>query len=85
VKGLCEKVGFSRQAFYQEKKARKRKHVDKDAVIELVKSQRRIHPRMGTRKLHNIIEPVLNDMGLNIGRDRFFRMLRESGLLIERL
>lgn len=84
MKGLCARVGFSRQAFYQEKKARKRKQVDKDAVIELVKSQRRIHPRMGTRKLYRIIKPDLNEMGLSIGRDHLFRMLREADLLIER-
>lgn len=84
MKGLCAKVGFSRQAFYKENKSRKRKQVDKEAVIELVKSQRKIHPRMGGRKLYRIIKPYINEMGLNIGRDRLFLILREADLLIKR-
>ena len=52
--------------------------------MELVKSQRKIHPRMGTRKLYNLIKPDLNEMGLNIGRDRLFSVLREADLLIKR-
>lgn len=84
MKGLCAKVGFSRQAFYKDKKVRQRLKVEKEAIIELVKSQRKIHPRIGARKLHHLIKPDLNEMDLNIGRDRFFSVLREANLLIKR-
>jgi putative transposase len=84
VAGLCGKVGISRQAFYKEKKDRQRKCVEKSAIIELVKIQRKIHPRMGGRKLYNLIQPDFNEMHLEMGRDRFYNVLREADLLIKR-
>lgn len=50
----------------------------------MVKIHRKVHPRMGTRKLLNLIKPDIKEMGLGIGRDRFFQVLRESDLLIKR-
>ena len=41
-------------------------------------------PRLGTRKLHHLLQQQkLGDMG-NVGRDWLFRFLREQGLLITR-
>ncbi len=84
VVGLCSKAGFSRQSYYQEKRVRRRWRIEKEAIIELVKIQRKVHPRMGTRKLLKLINPDLHEMGLNMGRDRLYQVLRESDLLIKR-
>ena len=84
VKGLCTLAGFSRQAYYQEERVRGRQAVAEDAIIELVKAQRRVHPRVGARKLCVLIEPDLREMGIGIGRDRLFALLRRRGLLVKR-
>jgi len=84
VTGLCRAAGFSRQAFYQERRARPRRAVAEDAVVELVKAQRRIHPRCGARKLHQCLREDLAEMGIELGRDRLFDLLRLRGLLVKR-
>lgn len=84
VTGLCKVAGFSRQAFYQERRARPRLAVAQDAVVELVKAQRRIHPRCGTRKLHQYLHGELAEAGIKLGRDRLFALLRQRRLLVKR-
>lgn len=84
VQGLCEEVGLSRQAFYKGVKARSRREVDEELVLELVRRERRVQPMIGARKLLWMIGPELEEAGVSIGRDRFFELLRREELLIER-
>lgn len=44
--------------------------------------QRKLLPRLGTRKLYYIIWPQLQQAGIKCGRDKLFTWLREDGLLI---
>jgi len=81
---LCRLAGLSRQAYYQGCRARERRDVDEDAVVEQVRQQRKLHPRMGTRKLCVVLDTILHDMDITIGRDHLFALLRERGLLVER-
>lgn len=39
-------------------------------------------PRLGTRKIHHRIKPLLNKAGLKVGRDKLFDWMRRYGLLI---
>jgi len=82
VSGLCHLVGISRQAFYAERKERQREAVDQEAIVVQVNLQRGIHPRIGTRKLQHLITAELARMGIKIGRDRLFEILRKAGKLI---
>lgn len=84
VKGLCRLAGFSRQAYYKEKKARQREAVDAEAIVEQVHEQRAIHPKMGGRKLLWQIGGALKAKGITLGRDRLFGVLRSRGLLVTR-
>ena len=52
---------------------------NKEKVIDFVKEFRKQQPRVGTRKLL----PELKEKCLNIGRDAFFKVLKEQDLLIE--
>jgi putative transposase len=81
---LCERVGMSRQNYYAARRHRQRRRVDEDLVVELVNEQRRLQPRLGGRKLLYLVEPELTEAGVRIGRDRFFEVLGERGLLVER-
>lgn len=84
IRGLCPLAGFSRQAYYQEIHRRGCEAVDEDGIVELVKVQRRIHPKAGARKLGVLIAGDLREMGISIGRDRLFALLRCRGLLVKR-
>lgn len=50
----------------------------------MVREQRRTHPRIGCRKLQVLIKDDVSRLGLKMGRDRLFDLLRESGLLVKR-
>lgn len=58
--------------------------VDTEAVLQLVMQERRLQPKLGTRKLKTVLAEPLDDMEVRIGRDRLFELLREHGLLIGR-
>jgi len=75
---------MSRQAFYKERRERRRLEVDRQAILELVKRQRKLHPRMGARKLLHVLQGDFKEMGIWLGRDRFFTLLKQERLLIKR-
>lgn len=76
--GLCRAAGLSRQAFYQGCRQRALRAYDEQAIITAVLEERRIQPRVGTRKLVR----VLRNSGIAIGRDRLFEVLRKHDLLV---
>lgn len=82
VASACRKAGISRQSYYQHRRARSRRAIDEEAVLQLVRAERASHTRMGTRKLLVNIGPELEAMGVRVGRDRLFDLLRREGLLI---
>lgn len=80
---LCDKVGMSRQNYYKARRRRQRRAVDEELVLELVRSERMLQPRLGTRKLHRTISPALADADASIGRDRLFEVLRAHDMLVK--
>jgi transposase InsO family protein len=74
---------MSRQNYYAGRSRRQRQEVDGELVAGLVKRERRLQPRLGTRKLYDMLKPELEQAGVRIGRDRMFEELRERGLLLE--
>jgi transposase InsO family protein len=53
-------------------------------LLEQVLARRREHRRIGGRKLYHMLQPDLLKMNDRLGRDKFFDVLREQGLLITR-
>ncbi len=51
----------------------------KNMVLDL----RRFMPRLGTRKLHGLIQPKLQQAGIKLGRDGLFNYLRNQRLLVK--
>jgi len=82
--GLCRLAGCSRQAFYKGRQAKMARRVDEEAIVELVRVERQRQPRLGARKLLVMLSSVWREMDVGIGRDRFFRLLRGRGMLVER-
>jgi transposase InsO family protein len=82
ISALALKLGMSRQNFYKGPVARRRADADGGLVEQLVRGERALQPRLGGRKLFKILTPMLKEAGVNLGRDKFFDVLREKGLLV---
>jgi transposase InsO family protein len=82
ISALAAKLGMTRQNFYKGRRARRRAEADACLAEQLVKRERALQPRLGGRKLFKILAPVLENEGIKLGRDRFFDILREKGLLV---
>lgn len=80
---LCDMFGKSRQAYYQRIKYNYKAEVKEEILLQLVEDQRELMPKIGCRKLLEIIHPWLPEE-LDFGRDYFFDFMRKHGLLIKK-
>ncbi len=80
---LCDMFGKSRQAYYQRIKYNYKEEVKEEILLQLVENQRKLMPKIGGRKLLEIIQPWLPEE-LDLGRDCFFDFMRRHGLLIKK-
>ena len=79
----CKLFGISRQAHYQQYK-RDRQNLDVyDQVKDMVIEKRICMPRLGTRKLHFLLDDSFKTNNLKIGRDKLFTILRTEQMLIK--
>lgn len=53
-------------------------------IVEMVQEQRRVHKKIGTRKLLFMLGPDLASNEIMVGRDKFFELMRRHDLLIKR-
>jgi putative transposase len=82
VVAVCRRVGMTTANYYARRKARRRRQVEEDLVVELVRAERQLQPRLGARKLRVLIQGPLKATGVQVGRDRLFEILRAAGLLV---
>jgi transposase InsO family protein len=75
---------MSRQNYYARRRQRQRERVDGDLLEQWVQQERRVQPRIGGRKLHLVLAKEMAKAGIRLGRDRFFRLLGQRNLLLER-
>ena len=50
----------------------------------MVNDIRQKHPRIGTRKLYQLIKPSFEELSVKVGRDRLFTLLSENNMLIRK-
>ncbi|MCX0222201.1 IS3 family transposase, partial [Escherichia coli] len=81
VTRACQFLGHSRQAWYQDNTRRIKRQEHHAQVLEFVARVRYRQPRIGTRKLHYLLN-TQSDKMLNIGRDHLFNLLDEYRLLV---
>lgn len=82
VAALCARVGMSRQNYYAARRLRQRRQIDEAMILELVRCERRLQPRLGGRKLLHLLRADMDEAGVSVGRDRFFELLAEADLLV---
>lgn len=73
---------MTRQNYYAKRKRRRRRDVDGELVAGLVRRERRLQARLGTRKLYYLLKAELEEAGVRLGRDRMFEELRKRDLLL---
>jgi putative transposase len=76
---------MTRQNYYARRQQRQRRTVAGELVAGLVQRERRLQPRLGTRKLHHMLGAELKAAGVRLGRDRMFAELRKRDLLLKPL
>lgn len=84
VKSICARVGMTRQNYYASRKSRHIRTIESSFILDQVNSEREIQPRIGGKKLHYLLSKRLEESAIFIGRDRFFSLLRENNLLVEK-
>ena len=81
---LYEVFGISRQAYYKRIHRNYHEQADASRILALVRELRREQLRLGTLKVYKLIQPKLIEMQIKIGRDKFFDLMREHRMLIQR-
>jgi putative transposase len=82
VSALCGRIKITRANYYKRRRHRQRHQVDGDLLAQLVRKERAIQPRLGTRKLRVLLKEALEKAGVGMGRDRMFEELRKRELLV---
>lgn len=77
-------LGYSRQAYYQQKKQSEKESLQYDLLINEVLKIRKIQKRLGGRKLFHKLERFIQEHHISIGRDAFFDLLSERKLLVRK-
>lgn len=74
--------GKGRSAVYDYEKRLHTENFNEDIILQHVHQLRIRMPRLGTRKLHYLLVPMLREHGIRLGRDELFDLLNEHKLLI---
>jgi len=81
---LCGLLGRSRQAYYKLFRAGESAAMRSDLIVREVGKIRTNQKRIGARKLHSMLGEFMQRQGKLLGRDAFFDLLRDHGLLVRK-
>ena len=81
---LCRLLGRTRQAYYKGAREQERSVLQEELVVKEVMTIRKDQRYLGGRKLYHVLKGFLDEHGMEIGRDAFFDLLREYGLLVRK-
>lgn len=79
---LCRLFGKTRHAYYDSLWRKENSLVKEDVILQEVIALRNDLPRVGTRKLHYLLQSTLESHSIKIGRDYLFDLLSEHKLLV---
>ncbi len=84
IRQISGLFGFSRQAFYQHKNRQLTTEECDQQVLALIEQIRKDHPRLGGKKLYELLKKELMERGIKMGRDALFDLLAANNLLIRK-
>jgi transposase InsO family protein len=80
---MCQQFGYSKQAYYKHVNHIEKNAVVEDVVVGLIRKKREIWKRGSGRNLHHSLKIEFKEHQIKLGRDKFFDVLRQNGLLIK--
>lgn len=83
IQMLCSYFGYSRAGYYKAQEEKHRQIEQTDRVLSLVHRERHSQPRLATDKVFRLIQEELVGQSIKMGRDKFYALLREHGMLLE--
>lgn len=81
---LCSWFGVTRQAYYQNKHRISQIATEQEILILEIQGIRNKHKYMGGRKLFGKLEGFMDEHQIKMGRDAFFDLLKNNGLLVRK-
>jgi putative transposase len=82
VRYFCSLFGKSRQAWYEQTQRQNEQQLSDTMVLKLVAEIRSELPRLGTRKLHHLLDVHLQAHQIRVGRDKLYELLGHHGYLL---
>ena len=80
---MIECFGITKQAFYKRLKSHRIKENNDQIVIQLIKDYRNeVGQRTGGIKLYKELKTEMNKQGIKLGRDKFYKLLKQYNLLV---
>jgi len=84
VATLCRRFGISRDCYYKQQRRTVSREAKDKIIVEKVKERRKEQPREGCRKVYTACKDDFKQVGIKIGRDKLFTILRRNDLLVKR-
>ena len=84
ITALTELLGYSKQAYYKKTKTKEKQDIQESLVLDLVKQKRKLWKKGSGRNLHAALKTEFHQHSVKMGRDKFFDLLRNNGLLIKK-
>jgi putative transposase len=84
LKVLCGLLGYTRQAYYKQRRRAERRAMGAELVLQEVVKIRSSQRRVGVRKLHHMMAGFTREHGVEMGRDALYELLREHSMLVRR-
>jgi transposase InsO family protein len=81
---MCRYFDYSRAAYYKSLNVQEKEFLSEGLILDLVRCERRLQPRLGGKKLYWMLSSDIHSISPHFGRDKFFALLRDNGLLVER-
>ncbi len=79
---MCHYFGYTRQAFYKQRIHKATTLAEEQKILAAVIEIRKRQPMIGARKIQYLLRQQRKQLGICIGRDQLFGLLREHQLLI---
>lgn len=81
---ICELFGYTRQAWYDNKKRQSTQQLKNVFILTEAYELRKEHKRMGAEKLLLLMQPMFEQHSIKCGRDKFYELLRAYGLTVRK-
>jgi transposase InsO family protein len=77
-------LGYSKQAYYKRLHQMEEQKLQESLVVDLAKKKRKIWKKGSGRNLFAALQRDFEKHSIKIGRDKFYKVLRENNLLVQK-